>query len=383
MDFLNITSQITQVVTGNLTSSLLIFSREEVTGFTPDPETGLYQINSTDLDAFETANPTSYALIYNLRIVFGQTYSYDYVYILSDPTGLTSALLNQANLDPRAWSFITIADRLQGSDPEDPSYVDLMSDIETIALWNTDNIGKILFHTLSLEETDNAIDVPVEFLADGDFRLLRIKTIISDDKTMLPGSIPVYHNIALAVLSFVINGIVLARSWGSFSDAYNFAIIDSDSYSSTVRSYIENNGLGQYNARRDRTGKKFFYNTLTNSESIQIESLTSADYIKDYVYVYINNITTAAGFTGLTNDDAGIQLFVSLIRKALQDCFENGLILAKENGTIDARVSFLTASQVTAIDPSWQSTGFWITGMFVATIKPYSCAHEIQLNFIF
>ena len=200
---------------------------------------------------------------------------------------------------------------------------------------------------------------------------------------MLPGSIPVYHNVILAVLSFAINGIVLARSWGSFSDAFNFAIIDSDSYSSTVRSYIENNGLGQYNARRDRTGKKFFYNTLTNSESIQIESLTSADYIKDYVYVYINNITTAAGFTGLTNDDAGIQLFVSLIRKALQDCFENGLILAKENGTIDARVSFLTASQVTAIDPSWQSTGVWITGMFVATIKPYSCAHEIQLNFIF
>ena len=122
---------------------------------------------------------------------------------------------------------------------------------------------------------------------------------------------------------------------------------------------------------------------MTNSNSLQIESLTSADYIKDYVYVNINNITTAAGFTGLTNDDAGIQLFVSLIRKALQDCFENGLILAKENGTIDARVSFLTASQVTAIDPSWQSTGVWITGMFVATIKPFSCAHEIQLNFIF
>lgn len=383
MDFLNITSQITQGVTGNLTRSLLIFSREEVTGFTPDPETGLYQINSTDLDAFETANPTSYALIYNLRIPFGQTYIYPYVYILSDPTGLTSALLNQANLNPRDWSFITIADRLQGSDSEDSSYVDLMSDIDTIATWNVETIGKILVHTLSLEETDSAITVPSDFLDNGEFRLLRIKTLISDDKTMLPGSIPVYHNVILAVLSFVINGIVLARSWGSFSDAFDFAIIDSDSYSSTVRSYIENNGLGQYNARRDRTGKKFFYNTLTNSEDIQIESLTSADYIKDYVYVYINNITTAAGFTGLTNDDAGIQLFVSLIRKALNDCFENGLILSKSNGTIDAKVAFLTAEQVTAIDPSWQSTGVWITGMFVATIRPYACAHEIQLNFIF
>ena len=383
MDFLNITSQITQGVTGNLTRSLLIFSREEVTGFTPDPETGLYQINSTDLDAFETANPTSYALINNLQILFGQTYIYPYVYILSDPTGLTSALLNQANLNPRDWSFITIADRLQGSDSEDESFVDLMSDIDTIATWNTETIGKILVHTLSLEETDSAITVPSDFLDNGEFRLLRIKTLISDDKTMLPGSIPVYHNVILAVLSFVINGIVLARSWGSFSDAFDFVIIDSDSYSSTVRSYIENNGLGQYNARRDRTGKKFFYNTLTNSEDIQIESLTSADYIKDYVYVYINNITTAAGFTGLTNDDAGIQLFVSLIRKALNDCFENGLILSKSNGTIDAKVAFLTAEQVTAIDPSWQSTGVWITGMFVATIRPYACAHEIQLNFIF
>ena len=149
-----------------------------------------------------------------------------------------------------------------------------------------------------------------------------------------------------------------------------------------MRSYIENNNLGQYNARRDRTGKKFFYNTLTNSNSLQIESLASSDYIQDYVYVYINNVTTAAGFTGVTNDDAGIQLFVSLVRKALNDCFENGLILSLENGAIDARVSFLTAEQVTAIDPSWKTTGVWISGMFVATIKPYACAHEITLNFI-
>lgn len=167
MDFLNITSQITQGVTGNLTRSLLIFSREEVTGFTPDPETGLYQINSTDLDAFETANPTSYALINNLQILFGQTYIYSYVYILSDPTGLTSALLNQANLNPRDWSFITIADRLQGSDSEDESFVNLMSDIDVIATWNTDTIGKILVHTLSLEETDNAITVPSDFWITG------------------------------------------------------------------------------------------------------------------------------------------------------------------------------------------------------------------------
>ena len=61
MNFLNITTQLTQGVTGNLTRSLLIFSREGVTGFTPDTETGLYRINSTDLDSFETANPTSYA----------------------------------------------------------------------------------------------------------------------------------------------------------------------------------------------------------------------------------------------------------------------------------------------------------------------------------
>ena len=382
-DFLNITSQITQGVTGNLTRSLMLFSREEVTGFTPDATTGLYKINSTDLDAFETANPTSYALIMSLRIVFGQTYKYDYVYILSEPTGVTNALLSKANLDPRAWSFVTVADRLQGADTEDLSYVDYMTDLTLIANWNTATIAKIVFHTFSTEETDGAILVPDDFLPSGDLRLLRVKTIISDDKTMFPGSVPVYHNVALAILSFVINGIVLARSWGSFSDAHDFELIDSDSYSSTVRSYIENNNLGQYNARRDRTGKKFFYNTLTNSDDLQIESLTSADYIQDYVYVYINNVTTAAGFTGITNDDAGIQLVVSLLRKALNDCFENGLILSKENGSIDARVSFLTAAQVSAIDPSWQTTGVWVSGMFVATIKPYACAHEITLNFIF
>lgn len=382
-DFLKITSQINTSTTGALTRSLLIFSREEVAGFTPDPVTGLYTINSDDFEAFQTANPNSLALISNLDIIFSQVYKYDYVYILSDPDGLSESLLNQANLDPRLWSYSTIADRLQCSDPEDESFDNYMNDIQTFINWNTNDIGKICVHTISAEETDNAIYVPEEFLPNGEFRNLQVKTIVSNDKTMTEGSIPVYHNIVLAQLSFVINGIVLARSWGSFSDAHDFAVIDSDSYSTTVRNYLETNKLGQYNAKKDRTGKKFFYDTITNSNAIQIESLDAAFYIRDYVYVYINNITTAAGFTGITNDDAGIQFFVGLVRKALLNCFANGLILSKENGNMDASVSFKTAAEVTAIDPTWQYTGVWISGMFVATVRPFACAHEITLNFIF
>ncbi len=380
--FLNITSQLTTGQTSGLTRSLLLVTREEVTGFTPDATTGLYKITSSDLQTFINANPDSIALINNLQTVFGQTYSYPYVYILSAPDGVTSDLLTKANARYREWSFISIADALQCSEAgtEQDNYLE---DVDTIVTWNLATNRKILFHTISAEETDNAITLPTEFLLDGDFQTNRIKTVVSNDKTMLPGSIPVYRNTALAILSFCINGIVLARSWGSFSDAHDLEVIEPDDYSNAVRAYIENNGLAQYNDRKDKTGKNFLYDTLMNEPDLQIESLTSADYIEDYTYVYVNNVLTAAGATGLTNDDAGIQKFVNLVRQAIANCFANGLILGKANGSQDASVSFLTAAQVSAIDSTWQSTGVWVNGMFVARVRPFAAAHYITINFIF
>lgn len=379
--FLNITSQLTTGQTSGLTRSLLIVTREEVTGFTPDSVTGLYKITSSDLQTFINANPDSIALQDNMAIVFGQTYSYPYVYILSVPDGVTSDLLTKANARYREWSFITIADALQCSDP-DTDWI-YLEDVQTIKDWNLATNRKILFHTISLEEVDGAITIPPEFELDGDFQTTRIKTVVSNTYKMYQGSNVVYRNVALAILSFCINGIVLARSWGSFSDAHDLEVIEKDSYSNAVRADIENNGLAQYNDRKDKTGKNFMYDTLMNSPDLQIESLTSADYIEDYTYVYVNNVLTAAGATGLTNDDAGIQKFVNLIRQAIANCFANGLILGKSNGSADASVSFLTAAQVSAIDSTWQTTGVWVNGMFVARVRPFSAAHYITINFIF
>lgn len=379
--FLNITSQITTGQTSGLTRSLLIVTREEVTGFTPSPVTGLYKINSTDFQTFQNANPDSVALIDNMDIVFGQTYAYPYVYILSAPDGVTSDLLTKANARYREWSFITIADKDQCSD-EVTAWV-YLEDVQTIKDWNLATNRKIFINTISLVETDGAITIPVEFQLDGDFQTTRIKTLVSDTYKMYPGSTVVYRNVILAIVSFCINGIVLARSFGSFSDAHDLEVIEPDSYTNAVRSDIENNGLAQYNDRKDKTGKNFMYDTLMNSPDLQIESLTSADYIEDYTYVYINNVLTAAGATGLSNDDAGIQKFVNLIRQALANCFANGLILGKANGSGDYSVSFLTAAQVTAIDSTWQTTGVWVNGMFVARVRPFAAAHYITINFIF
>ncbi len=380
--FLNITSQLTTGQTSGLTRSLLIVTRESVTGFTIDSTTGLYKINASDLQTFITANPTSLALISNLNTLFGQVYSYPHVYILSASGGVTSELLTKANARYREWSFITVADTLQCSVVG--VYQDrYLADIDTIVTWNLATNRKILFHTISAEETDSAISIPVDFQLLGDFQTNRIKTVVSNDKDMVSGSTPVYRNTALAILSFCINGIVLARSWGSFSDAHDLEVIKADTYSNAVRSYIENQGLAQYNDKKDKTGKNYLYDTLMNKPDLQIEALTSADFIEDYTYVYVNNVLTAAGNTGLTNDDAGIQKFVNLIRQAISNCFANGLILSKPNGSQDASVSFLTASQVSAIDSTWQATGVWVNGMFVARVRPFAAAHYITINFIF
>lgn len=381
--FLETTSQQTTGQTGGLTRSLLIVTREEVDGFTPDPVTGLYKINSSDLQTFIDANEGSIALIDNLQITFGQVYKYPHVYILSVPSGVTLSDLTKANARYREWSFITIADALQCSDPGDPSHDDYLEDTATILEWNLQTYRKIFINTISAEEVDSEITLPEEFLPDGEFYTNRTKTAVSDSKTMLPGSIPVYHNTILAVLSFCINGIVLARSWGSFSDAHDFEVIEEDTYSNAVRAFIENNNLAQYNDRKDKTGKNFFYDTLMNDPDFQIESLTSADFIEDYVYVFVNNVTSAAGFTGLKNDDSGLQLVVNLIRQALANLFANGLILAKEDNSMDATVSYKTAAQVTAIDSTWQTTGIWPNGTFVARIKEFSAGHYITINFIF
>ncbi len=392
-EFIKIQSLATTGTLASLTRSVMIVTRETVSGYSADSETGLYKINDSDYDAFVAANPTQYGLINALRVTFAQVYAYSYVYILSSPTGVTSTELSNANKNPRDWSFITIADRYNGDGTGGAGSTDYFADLATIQTWGPRTYKKIVVHTYSVEESGGVITLPTELQLGGDIGSDGgFKTIVSNSQSQVAtvGGSPVYayDNIALALLSFVINGPALARSWGSLSDAHDFLGVYADDYSTTSRSTIENASLAQYNGAKDRAGSLFVYDTQMNDDvnpalTDQIEALTSGDYIEDYVYVYVHNALQAAGQTGVTNDDAGIQKVLGLVRRALTDCFDLGLILSQENGAPDFSVGALTAAQVTQLSSNWKVTGIWPSGTIYASIQRFSADHYLIINFTF
>lgn len=382
-NFIEILSQATTGTLGALSRSIMIVTREAVTGFVADAETGLFKIQSTDVAAFEAANPSSLGLINSLRTVFAGSIKPDYVYILSSVTAVTNAMLDKANARPRDWSFITLCSESQGIDDE----TTYMADLTTIATWATPAKQKIVVHTFSAIEIDEEIALPASLVLGGSINSnANVKTIVSNSSHELDVYTTVYDNIALAWLAFVLYGGVISRSWGSLSDAHDFPYILSDSYSQTVRNYIESNSLAQYNGSKDRAGSLFVYDTQMNDGnnpplSYQIESLAAQYYIDDYSYVYVRNTLQAAGETGLPCDDGGIQKFASLVDKALRDCFDLNLILAKENGQPDYTLAVKTAAQVTQLAPDWQKTGKWPAGVVIGKIRPFAAAHYVTIVF--
>lgn len=383
-EFITIQSVTTTGALPALTRSLLLVTREAVTGYTPDPETGLYKINDTDEDNFALENPSSLGLINALRAVFSQSYAYTYVYILSSPDGVTSAELNAANRDPRAWSIISLIDRYNGGGTGGDPYP-YFADLEVIKEWGPRTYKKVVLHTYSMEEGD---ELPAKLLLGGSINSdAGFKTIVSDSKSVISSS-EVYDNIAIAWASYCINGPEVSRSWGSLSDAHDFAVIDGDAYSNSTRSAIENNSLAQYNGAKDRAGSLFVYDTQMNSDvnppdTDQIEAVLAGDYIEDYTYILVHNTLQAAGQTGLPNDDAGILTLAGIVRSALKDCFDLNLILSKEDGSPDFVVGSKTARQVTQLEPTWKTTGVWPSGVISATVRRYSAAHYVTINFAF
>jgi len=381
--FITIQSVATTGTLPALTRSLVLVTREGVTGFTPNASTGLIKINSTDEESFADQNPDSLGLRNALRVVFGQNYAYSYVYILSAPDGVTSALLDKANRDPRAWSILSVVERYNGGYAG--TQYNYFVDLETIAEWGVRAHRKVCLHTYWLEEGD---ELPGKLLlggsinSDGGF-----KTIVSDSKSTLDGNI-VYDNIALAWASYCINGPEVSRSWGSLSDAHDFELIDGDSYSNSTRSAIANNSLAQYNGAKDLAGSLFVYDTQMNSnvnppDTDQIETILAGDYIEDYTYVLVHNTLQAAGQTGLPNDDGGILTLAGLVRRALNDCYGLNLILSREDLSPDFTVGSLTAAQVTARDPAWKTSGVWPSGTVYGVVKRYGAAHYVTINFAF
>lgn len=386
-NFITIQSLATTGQLGSLPRALVLVTRETVTGFTADPETGLYKINAADQAAFDAANATKYGLRNALRLAFGQSYSFPYVYILSASTGVTTELLDQANLRPRDWSLLTLVDRWNGAggDPAaDPA--NYFTDLGVMKTWGVRAHRKIVIHTFSIEEDTGVLTLPAELLLGGDINEdPGFKTIVSNSSTEIAEDTQVYDNIAIAWAAFCLNGAQVSRSWGSLSDAHDFNLVSADTYNSTSRSLIENNSLAQYNGRKDKAGSLFVYDTQMNDDvnppaTAQIESILAEDYIDDYLYVYVHNNTQAAGDTGLPNDDSGIQTVLGLVRQALQDCFDLNLILAKEDLSPDYFAGALTAKQVTQLSPTWQATGIWPSGVISVTIKPFASAHYVTIN---
>jgi len=383
-EFITIQSVATQGTLPALTRSLLLVTREEVTGYTPDPETGLIKINSTDEDTFAETNATSLGLINALRVCFAQSYAYTYVYILSDPDGVTSAALNDANRDPRAWSIITLVDRYNGGGDGGDAYPYFV-DLEVIAEWGVRSHKKVVLHTYSMEEGE---ELPAKLLLGGSINSDNgFLTIVSDSKSTITAQ-TVYDNIAIAWASYCINGPAISRSWGSLSDAHDFELIDSDTYSNSTRSDIANNSLAQYNGAKDRAGSLFVYDTQMNSDvnpptTDQVETVLAGDYIEDYTYVLIHNTLQAAGQEGLPNDDSGIRTLLAIVRKGLRDCFDLNLILSNEDNSPAFNAGCLTAVQVTIRSPNWRQTGVWPSGTVFASILRFGAAHYVTINFTY
>ena len=166
-EFITISSISTQGTLGPLPRIPLLVTRETVAGFTPDPQTGLIRINSTDYEPFIQDNPTKYGLRNALRVTFGQVFSYQYVFILSSPTGVTEEELIAANRDKRAWSFITYVSRYQGGGNSGADEANYFADLETIKAWGPASNEKIVCHTYSIEEDGDPIELPAQLLLGG------------------------------------------------------------------------------------------------------------------------------------------------------------------------------------------------------------------------
>lgn len=385
-DFITIQGLSTTGTLPPLTRTPILVTRESVAGFTPDPQTGLITIQSTDLEAFNTDNPTSYGLRNALAKIFGQVYFYPYVYILStDGVPFTSAMLDDANRNKRAWSLISYVERYNGGGTGGSASAEYFDDLEVISGWGVRSHRKLAIITYSMEDAGT---LPYELLLGGSINSdTGFHTIVCNSKSTIDGN-TVYDNISLAWASYNINGPFISRSWGSLSDAHDFLIVDADTYSNTTRSYIQGQGLAQYNGQNDLANSAFVWDTTMNNPNpavptAQIETLLAEDYIVDYVYVYIHNDLQQAGEPGVPNDDRGIRRIQGLTVSALTNCFGINLILANEDGSPAFTVGALTAAQVTVLSPTWTVTGKWPVGVITGRIRPFSAAHYIVISFAF
>jgi hypothetical protein len=381
--FITLISQATTGLLGSLPRRIVFATRETITGFTPDTNSGLIAVTESQVADVIDANPTKYAVAKFLNTVFAGSVKPDYVYILSTGGGaLTSAMLTKADYSPRSWSFLNVGSRTNGLADESA----FLADCVVASDWCTDAKAKIFFHSFTMEDGDT---LPAALLLGGSLtKNSRTISIITNAYDEIDEYTFVYHNPLLAALVFVLYGGTIARSIGSLSDAHDFEGVDGDTYSATTRAYIASQSLSQYNGAKDQGAALFIYDTFMNSTvnpptSMQLEAQIAIDYINDYCIVSARNSLIAAGRTGIDADYPGVLEVAALIRSALDALWKAGAILSLDDGTADYKLITKTKSQIDVLNSAWQSEGVIPAGAIVAQIMPYKAIHYFTIVFNF
>jgi len=385
--FITIASSATTGLLSGLPRRIVFATREIITGYTPDTQSGLIAVTADMVTAFIADNPTALGTAQFLNTVFGGSIVPDMVYIL--PTGggaLTSAMLNKANYYPRNWSILNVGSQTNGLDDE----ATYLADCVVASLWCTDSTEKIFIMSFSMADEGTLPDELLLAGGSGEPGALmtqnRTMTLVTNANTEVSTGVYVYHNPLLAALVHALYGGSIARSIGSLSDAHDFENVDGDTYSAATRAYIALNSLAQYNSAKDQGGACFVYDTFLNDDenpptSLQIESQIAIDYINDYCVITPRNALIAAGRTGVPGDYTGVMEVAALTRAALDTLWKAGAILTNEDGTPAYTLITKSAAQIAALDPAWQSKGVIPVGAIVATIKPFSAIHYYTIAF--
>ena len=382
-NFIQVVSQSTTGALGSLPRSMVVASRETITGYTPDPNSGLITVTEAMAAAFAAANPTAYGINKFIETAFAGSVKDTKVYVLSTGgVALTADMLTKANYSPRSWSFLCVASQTNGLDDE----AAFLADCVVASDWCTPAKRKIFFHAFSMA---NDGTLPDELLLGGDLTTnSRTISIITNAHSTVETSTDVYHNPLLAALCWSLYGGSPARSIGSLSDCHDLPGVDGDTYNAATRAYIAGQSLAQYNGAKDQAGSLFVYDTFMNSTvnpptTAEVESIIAEDYIDDYVTVFCRNALQAAGQTGLEASMKGVGKLYSLVNTALGILWSLGVISTDATNKADYTLIMKTKTQIDGLNPAWQSEGVIPVGSIVGNIRPFAAIHYATILFNF
>lgn len=381
--FIRVVSQTTTGQVGALPRSIVVASREAISGFDPDTNSGLVKITSALVDSFNEENPTAYGFKKALQTAFAYSGTTEIYLLSTNGVALTAEMIAKANYSPRAWSFFNVASQTNGLDDE----ATFLADCLVAATWCTAARRKVFFHSFTVEAGEYGETLPAALQLGGNLTdKARTKSIITNRYDEADEYTNVYHNPLLADLVFCLYGGSIARSLGSLSDAHDFADVAGDTFSATFRATIEANSLAQYNGAKDQGGSLFVYDTQMNDDvnpplTPQLESIIAEDYIDDYVPIFVRNNLQAAGKTGVEASYKGLLEIYGLTNSALQNMWKGGAIQTKADGTADYVLILKTLAEIDALDPAWRSSGVIPIGAIVANIAAFKALHYATLSF--